>query len=815
MKKGKKFLLLSAVIALLMMCTVFGVSAGTDDMPMGPDAPQYSDNDFYYDIIDGEAVIAGYYGESEEINFPESLNGYPVTKVNFRGSSYCPNFENVTSVYIGAHIEFVDFDTYDFDDFNDFRNLEKITVAEDNMFYTSCEGALYDKELTELIVYPFGCKNTEYFMPDTVESVACEFDCPYLVSVSLSDNLVAVDGFIFSGCDSLQKISVGKNTRELEKFSNCGNIKEISVDSENKYFCTDENGVLFNIDKTILIQYPSAGAKTAYSIPDSVKEIGDGAFENCENLLRVLIPEGVELIGNGSFSHCTYLTEIVIPDSVTKIDERAFEYCRDLRTVSLGKNIELIDRYAFYRCWVEEIIIPDSVKELGDNAFYGCDYLEKIYLPESIELIGRYVFENTAYYEESSNWENGNLYIGKHLIKANTAINILAGTKTIAGGAFSYRKDIIDMVIPNGVVSVGQEAFSGCTNLKNIKIPKSVKILDDGVFSGCTSLVKVELPDGITKISQSLFDYCRALECINIPKSVKEIDAFAFADCEKLKNLYLTEGVEVIGFDSFYGCDSLKNVILPKTLKALEIYAFEDCTNLNEIIFYSSDCEISDDEYTISECATIIGFAGSTAEDYAKKYNRAFIKLIAVTDVHTGIKADYIDETFGNAVPELIVVEGGKNADFVFGDTFNKYSSYDISFEINGEKAQPNGRVTVKIPVPVGYDFETVSVYYVDTNGAETKIDSHYESGYIIFETDHFSEYVLVDESSETTDEPSTEPDEPIIEPDEPDVPEEPSDDCSCNCHKSGFMGFIWKILRIFYKLFKTNVVCACGVTHY
>jgi hypothetical protein len=177
-------------------------------------------------------------------------------------------------------------------------------------------------------------------------------------------------------------------------------------------------------------------------------------------------------------------------------------------------------------------------------------------------------------------------------------------------------------------------------------------------------------------------------------------------------------------------------------------------------------------------CGTIYANEGSTAQAYANKLGITFKTLNESNtdskDTATGVETQYAPHTFDSEV-ELVVTKNGENANVVFGDMFSKFKSYEISFEVDGEKVQPNGKVTVKLPVPAGYNAETIAVYYVDDNGNKTRLNSKVENGFVIFETNHFSEYVIVDESS-VIEEP-TEPEVPVVpeEPVEPDTPDEPT----------------------------------------
>ena len=144
-----------------------------------------------------------------------------------------------------------------------------------------------------------------------------------------------------------------------------------------------------------------------------------------------------------------------------------------------------------------------------------------------------------------------------------------------------------------------------------------------------------------------------------------------------------------------------------------------------------------------------------------------------------------------------VVVEEDFTGSQYLGMSYGNYVSWNIKTYIDGVETQPGAPVLVTIPIPVGFNKASIIVYHVNSaTGTLEKIEPvEIEGDYIRFLATSFSVYMVVDESS-------------VVE-------EEPSENCDCDCHKSGFMGFIWKILRFFYKLFKIKPTCVCGTAHY
>ncbi|MEE1178184.1 MAG: leucine-rich repeat domain-containing protein, partial [Paludibacteraceae bacterium] len=125
------------------------------------------------------------------------------------------------------------------------------------------------------------------------------------------------------------------------------------------------------------------------ALPNSLIEIGNLAFYNCECLKEINIPNSVKSIGNGAFSDCTNLQTVIIPDSVKSIGDVAFYGCSSLQTINIPNSVESIGDGAFADCSsLQTVIIPNSVKSIGNMAFSGCSSLQTVIIPNSVKSIG-------------------------------------------------------------------------------------------------------------------------------------------------------------------------------------------------------------------------------------------------------------------------------------------------------------------------------------------------------------------------------------------------------------------------------------------
>ena len=344
--------------------------------------------------------------------------------------------------------------------------------------------------------------------------------------MSIGSSAIAFDSKLESFDIPDSVVSIGD-----QAFAQCRNLKVITVDPNNKCYSNDEYGVLYNKDKTILIQYPIGDNKKSYIISNDVITIGGSAFTGCRNIVNISLPNSLINIADGAFAFCENLENISIPNGVTYIGVSAFSGC-DIKDIIIPSGVKYINDATFSSC--EELIsvvIPDSVERIGDSAFAGCKKLKNIIIPEKVTSIGPW--------------------------------------------ACIGCDSLTSIIIPNGVTNIGDLAFFGCENLENVKISDSVVNFGDRVFSSCPNLTSITvdennkfyfsdelgvlynkdktllvqypvgnrrtsyiIPDSVNSICSYAFDLGNNLKDITIPKSVKNIDYMAFDDLENLSDIY-------------------------------------------------------------------------------------------------------------------------------------------------------------------------------------------------------------------------------------------------------------------------------------
>ena len=244
----------------------------------------------------------------------------------------------------------------------------------------------------------FGCSSLASIeIPSSVTSIGdyTFYGCSSLTSINIPEGVTSIGSSAFSGCKRLTSIEIPEGVTSIgdKAFYNCSSLTSINVEENNQSYCS-EDGVLFNKDKTELIQYPSKKADKQYVIPNSVTSIGEySAFEGCSSLTSIEIPSGVTSIGNRTFFGCSSLTSINIPSSVTSIGSYAFYKCSKLTSIEIPSGVTSIEEWTFYGCSsLTSIEIPNSVTSIGDSAFRGCSSLTSIEIPNSVTSIGQSAF---------------------------------------------------------------------------------------------------------------------------------------------------------------------------------------------------------------------------------------------------------------------------------------------------------------------------------------------------------------------------------------------------------------------------------------
>lgn len=331
-------------------------------------------------------------------------------------------------------------------------------------------------------------------------------------------SVVAIGEKAFYHCRDLMGVNIPNSVTDIGvgAFMGCVNLASLVVASENpRYDSRDHCNAIIETAINTLI----AGCNQT-TIPNSVTAIGDYAFYYCSNMSSMDIPNSVTTIGNNAFRGCRSLTSMVIPDAVTTIGNNAFMSCSGLTSLSIGNSVATIGEYAFTDCTgLTSVTIPDAVTTIGKSAFENCSGLTSVHIGNSVTTIGDY--------------------------------------------AFYYCGGLKGVNIGNAVTHIGDRAFGACDGLKSLVVASEntkydsrdscnaiIETATNTLIMGCQSTI---IPNTVTAIGNSAFMGCSGLTSINVPNSVTTIGEGAFAICSRLADVTIPNSVITVGHRAFEG----------------------------------------------------------------------------------------------------------------------------------------------------------------------------------------------------------------------------------------------------------------------
>ena len=352
-------------------------------------------------------------------------------------------------------------------------------------------------------------------------------------------------------------------------FSGSEIVKEYRLE-EGNLFLQEIDGILYNRTGTTLIEVPRG-------------------YEG-----ELVIPEGVTSIGSSAVSGCSLITSVKFPQSLQTIGSDAFSGCNGLTSVEL----------------------PQGLRSLGEDAFFNCESLEEVSLPENIEKIGYRAFGLTPFYNNPQNWDNGMLYMGKHLISAKdfkgTVCEIRESTQVICPHAFRELRVVLEQIIvPSSVKRIERGAFY-TVDPKVISLPDVGIELEDGIFSEHENLNVPHVVAPPDAIGGHIFKM-GSLEVKEgvayIPEGVRSIGYQALAT-EQYETLYIPASVEYISSNP-YGM-SYRSSIRRTTVQWFEVDPENPCYTAVDGVLYTKDmktlvcCPNGKETLTIPEGVTHI-----------------------------------------------------------------------------------------------------------------------------------------------------------------------------------------------------------------
>lgn len=532
---------------------------------------QYTDADGT--VYDGLVEISGYVGGSTVVSFPAEIIGHIATGSTAEDTAYAGKRFKVVGICKTADDRvIVDSNSYWGNTIDGMTNVTEIHFAEGIEYIGN--GAFMN--LNNL--------NCELHFPSTLRAIG---NCAFFHGTPTS----TIKGDLYIP-DSVTKIGHRAFTY------NTGLNGTLHL-PDNENFTTIMGNIL----------YGCTNLTGTLTIPESVVEIGKGAFNNCQKLTGVLkIPDSVRRIG-----------------AVTGGDGGAFENCAGLTGVEFGTGLQVIGDWTFRndKGFRGDLSLPDSVTEIGIEAFCDCQNLDGVlHIPASLRTIGRHAFCNCYVLQSEGElrFPDTVTSIGEY---AFSACNKLGGTlylpnnaafTTIANGAFNTCSSLTgDLYIPDSVTVIGNEAFNYCGALDGkLTLPSKLTSIGYSAFAWCRNLTTdaatgLYIPDTVTAVGSRAFVCCNNLKGpLHLPnnEAYTQIEMNTFYECYNLTGtLEIPSNIQKIGFGAFYQCERFTALTIPNSVTGISISlagenyencgAFHRCQGIvSDIIVPSSVTEI-------------------------------------------------------------------------------------------------------------------------------------------------------------------------------------------------------------------------------
>ena len=509
----------------------------------GEDSPFYQNSNIKSVIIENGVTSIGNLAFSScnsliEVSLPSSIISLGVSA--FSGC------ENLMSISIPANVADIQSIA-----FAGCKKLTSIEVDSNNGNYSSINGVLFDKNITELVCYPAGKNDASYTVPNTVKSFAYGsfYDCENLTSVIIPNGVTSIGGASFWNCKNLKSIVIPKSVTKIDLFSfnGCESLKDIyytgTQDEWNNITIGDGNinltsaTIHYNFVPCTENQHNYYGEWKIIEEPTCTKaglKQRTCSFDGYVQKEEIPAKGHTEVVINGYAATCekSGLTDGKKCSACGEVLEAQKEIAKlgHSYTKTVVEPTCTEQGYTIYKCETcGETYKDDYVKAKGHDFSNNAQFC----LNGCGKVNPNYVAPDTSTVQTGSCGDNV-----IYSLNTETGVLTISGTGEMTDSPFSQNSSIKSVIIENGVTSIVTYAFSGCTSLTSITIPDSVTSIGESAFDGCTSLVSVTLSKSITTIEYSTFFGCSSLTSIEIPKSVTTIVNFAFCGCTNLKDVY-------------------------------------------------------------------------------------------------------------------------------------------------------------------------------------------------------------------------------------------------------------------------------------
>ena len=425
---------------------------------------------------------------------------------------------------------------------------------------------------------------------DTIVTVGnSAFDgCTNLVIIDLPDSVTDIGHYAFAR-SGLTSLILPKHVESLGYGILLGNtgVKELTIPKTVNSVGLANINIRAEIINDFYSGYQDIGVLTMSGVEKLTFEQGTTAIliriaQKAPYLKEVVIPDTVTRIIDNAFESCLALETINIPNSVTKIGEGAFSRCSALTAIDLPDSVTDIGHYAFARSGLTSLILPKHVESLGYGILLGNTGVKELTIPKTVNSVGLANINIRA--EIINDFYSGYQDIGVLTMSGVEKLTFEQGTTAILIRIAQKAPYLKEVVIPDTVTRIIDNAFESCLALETINIPNSVTKIGEGAFSRCSALTAIDLPDSVTDINTGAFANS-GLTTVIVPDSVTGMGEGVFQNCTALTSVKLPASRVNIMKNTFYGCSSLLKIELPETVENIREGAFQNCTSLSEIVW--------------------------------------------------------------------------------------------------------------------------------------------------------------------------------------------------------------------------------------
>ena len=382
-----------------------------------------------------------------------------------------------------------------------------------------------------------------------------------LTKAVISSSVTAIPKYLFYKCSALSNVDIQGQLVAIPMYSFYGcKISALTLPNSVKDICE----YAFN----------SNTAMKSAVLGNNVKSIGNYAFSGCSNLTNLDLGDSLVTIGDYAFNRSS-VSSITIPNSVTKIGKYCFAENTKLEKVTIGNDCRELPEGVFSGCSaLTSVVLNDGLKKISQKAFANCQSLESISIPSTVIQIGEIDYDD---YGASLPFYN---------CTALKSVRFEDGEKGLVLGVMFNRKG---SNYSRGLFSYCplEEAYIG----RNISYQNFSDYLtfDErpsyygySAFYNQPKLTKVTISPAVTKIPAYLFYKNASLTMTTLPK-VKKIGVSAFQKCSQLTTLNLGEDLQVVGNDAFNGCKNVTKLTFPDATTSIGSGAFQDCSSVTEV----------------------------------------------------------------------------------------------------------------------------------------------------------------------------------------------------------------------------------------